>query len=109
MLIFAVWWVDYPASLIVLDLVLGGPSKGIAGAIGMFAGHAWYVPSLLLYTVLNINTITPAILSFSLKRKGGSYTITSQHIPPPERVVEIRSQRHNGSLGSSAHRRREGA
>jgi Derlin-2/3 len=37
--------VDYPAALIVLDLVLGGPSKGIAGALGMFAGHIWYVPS----------------------------------------------------------------
>ncbi|GHJ90234.1 hypothetical protein NliqN6_6636 [Naganishia liquefaciens] len=40
----------YPASLIVLDLVLGGPGKGIAGAIGMFAGHTWwflhdYLPS----------------------------------------------------------------
>jgi hypothetical protein len=40
---FWVLWVDYPAALIVLDLVLGGPSKGIAGTIGMFAGHAWYV------------------------------------------------------------------
>ncbi|KAJ9107664.1 hypothetical protein QFC21_001124 [Naganishia friedmannii] len=31
----------YPAALIVLDLVLGGPAKGISGAIGMFAGHLW--------------------------------------------------------------------
>ncbi|KAI5451137.1 hypothetical protein NCC49_002013 [Naganishia albida] len=40
----------YPAALIVLDLVLGGPSKGIAGALGMLAGHIWwflhnYLPS----------------------------------------------------------------
>lgn len=34
-------WTDYPAALIVLDLILGGPAKGISGAIGMFAGHLW--------------------------------------------------------------------
>jgi hypothetical protein len=49
---FWVRWVDYPTALIVLDLVLGGPSKGIAGAIGMFAGHAWYASLIASLQIL---------------------------------------------------------
>lgn len=32
---------DYPAALIVLDLVTGGLGKALGGLIGMMAGHAW--------------------------------------------------------------------
>lgn len=32
---------DYPIAMVILDLILGGPPKGIAGLVGMIAGHTW--------------------------------------------------------------------
>ena len=34
---------DYPIALIALELILGGVPKAIAGAVGMLAGHTWWV------------------------------------------------------------------
>lgn len=39
---------DYPAALIGLDFILGGPMKAIGGGVGLLAGHTWWFLSTYL-------------------------------------------------------------
>jgi hypothetical protein len=62
---------DYPAALIVLDLITGGTGKALGGVIGMMSGHAWRVPmtterslpSRLPYQCVTTTQVVPVHIS----------------------------------------------
>ncbi|WVF69561.1 hypothetical protein IAT40_004339 [Kwoniella sp. CBS 6097] len=51
----------YPAALIVLDLLTGGPMKALGGVIGVLAGHLWWFISsyLPLYAPTHLRRPNP--------------------------------------------------